>query len=192
LALAVPAVTVAPLAGDVVEEVRFLRDEMANLVWGVEQIVTDDDGNWRDLPEEHVRARVRAEVTPANAAVAYQVDDGGSRRLGAVHPRSPHRQLPASRTCRGGAPSTEKPRRSGDRVAAIKRPQELRDLVLPEEEVPSAGIVVRRRWFLARSADGGRHAWAARSVTTCRGEGASDRLLRAACNALISTTKPSG
>ena len=40
-ALAVPSVTVAPLAGDVVEEVRFLRDEMANLVWGVEQIVTD-------------------------------------------------------------------------------------------------------------------------------------------------------
>jgi hypothetical protein len=32
---------------------------------------------------------------------------------------------------------------------------------------------VRRRWFLARSADGGRHAWAARSVTTGRGEGAS-------------------
>jgi hypothetical protein len=51
--------------------------------------------------------------------------------------------------------------------------QELKGQVLAEEEVPSAGIVVRRRWFLARSADGGRHAWAARSVTSGRGGGAS-------------------
>ncbi len=54
-ALAVPAVTVAPLAGDVVEQVRFLRDEMANLVWGVEEIITDADGARRDLVDEYVR-----------------------------------------------------------------------------------------------------------------------------------------
>jgi hypothetical protein len=46
-------------------------------------------------------------------------------------------------------------------------------LVLPEEEVPAAGVIVRRRWFLARSADGGRHAWAARSAASGRGEGSS-------------------
>ncbi len=51
--------------------------------------------------------------------------------------------------------------------------QELQDVVLPEEEVPTAGVVVRRRWFLARSADGGRHAWAARSVMSGRGEASS-------------------
>ncbi len=46
-------------------------------------------------------------------------------------------------------------------------------MILHEEEVPSAGVVLRRRWYLARSADGGRHVWAARTVTTGRGEGAS-------------------
>ena len=172
-ALAVPSVTVAPLAGDVVEEVRFLRDELANLVWGVEQIVTDPDGTRRDLPDEYVRALVRADAIPPNADVAYQlmtdVPDhwvpfipvhiaGSSRRVGLVEAVLP------------------RPNSFGDLVTASPRSsvlQELRGLVLPEEEVPSAGIVVRRRWFLARSTDGGRHAWAARSVTTGRGEGAS-------------------
>ena len=72
--------------------------------------------------------------------------------------------------------------------AVLPRPDSLGDLVTrrlaraccrscaggaARRGVPTAGIVVRRRWFLARSADGGRHAWAARSVTTGRGEGAS-------------------
>ena len=172
-ALAVPSVTVAPLAGDVVEEVRFLRDEMANLVWGVEQIVTDADGTRRDLPDEYVRAFVRDDAIPPNADVAYRLMTdvpehwvpfipvhivGGSRQVALVEAVLP------------------RPNSLGDLVTASPRSsvlQELRGLVLPEEEVPSAGIVVRRRWFLARSADGGRHAWAARSVTTGRGEGAS-------------------
>jgi hypothetical protein len=172
-ALAVPSVTVAPLAGDVVEEVRFLRDEMANLVWGVEQIVTDGDGMRRDLADEYVRATVPAAANPPNAAVAYRlmtdVPDhwvpflpvriaGGSRQVGLVEA------------------VLRRPDSLGDLVTSSPRSsvlQELRGLVLPEEEVPSAGVVVRRRWFLARSADGGRHTWAARSVTSGRGEGAS-------------------
>lgn len=172
-ALVVPAVTVAALAGDVVEEVRFVRDEMANLVWAVERIVTDADGTRRDLADEYVRAVVRAEATPANAAVAYRlmtdVPDhwvpflpvrltGSSRQVGLVEAVLP------------------RPNSLGDLVTSSPRSsvlQELRGLVVPEEEVPSAGVVVRRRWFLARSAEGGRHAWAARSVTTGRGEGAS-------------------
>lgn len=172
-ALAVPSVTVAPLAGDVCEEVRFLRDEMANLVWGVEQIVTDGDGMRRDLADEYVREIVPAVANPPNAAVAYRLMTdvpeywvpfipvhiaGDSRQVGLVEA------------------VLRRPGSLGDVVMSSPRSsvlQELRGLVLPEEEVPSAGIVVRRRWFLARSADGGRHTWAARSVTSGRGEGAS-------------------
>jgi hypothetical protein len=171
--LAVPSVTVAPLAGDVVEEVRFLRDEMANLVWGVEQVVTDADGTVRDLVGEYVLAAVPDNSTPPNADVVYRLMSDvpehwvpfipvrtgeGSRQVGLIEAVLP------------------RPNSLGDLVTASPRSsvlQELRGLVLPEEEVPSAGVVVRRRWFLARSADGGRHAWAARSVTTGRGEGAS-------------------
>ena len=171
--MAVPSVTVAPLAGEVVEEVRFLRDEMANFVWGVEQIVTDADGTRRDLADEYVRALVPATPAEGTGDVAYRLMTevpehwvpfipvhlpGQSRQVGlieAVLPR-PHSL---------GEPVIAEPRSS---VL-----QELRGRVIPEEEIPTAGVVVRRRWFLARSADGGRHAWAARSVATGRGEGAS-------------------
>ena len=83
---------------------------------------------------------------------------GGSRQVGLVEAMLP------------------RPNSLGDLETSSPRSsvlQELRGLVIPEEEVPTAGVVVRRRWFLARSADGGRHAWAARSVVTGRGEGAS-------------------
>ena len=172
-AMVVPSVTVAPLAGDVVEEVRFLRDEMANLVWGVEEIVTDADGTPRDLPDEYLRSLVPADPTWRNADVAYRLMTevpehwvpfiavhlpGDSRRVGLVE---------------AGLP---RPNSLGDLVTSSPRSsvlQELRGLVLPEEEVPTAGVVVRRRWFLARSGDGGRHAWAARSAAAGRGEGAT-------------------
>jgi hypothetical protein len=172
-ALVVPSVTVASLAGDVAEEVRFLRDEMANFVWGVEAIVTDADGTRRDLIDEYVREAVRPASGPPNAAVAYRLMTdvpnhwvpfiparlpGGSRQVGLIEAVLP------------------RPNSLGDLVTASPRSsvlQELRGLVLPEEEVPTSGVVVRRRWFLARSADGGRHAWAARSAATGRGEGAS-------------------
>jgi hypothetical protein len=172
-ALTVPSVTVAPLAGDVVEEVRFLRDEMANLVWGVEEIVTDADGTRRDLVDEYIRGALPATPIPRNAAIAYRLMTevpehwvpfiparlpAGSRQVGLVEAILPRPQSL-------GNLETSSPRSS---VL-----QELLGRVIPEEEVPTAGVVVRRRWFLARSADGGRHAWAARSVATGRGEGAS-------------------
>ncbi len=171
--LVVPAATVAPLAGGVVEQVRFLRDELANLVWAVEDLVTDANGDVRDLAQEAVLAPVRTDARPTNAALAYRlmtdVPDnwvpfipvklaGSTRKVGLVEAVLP------------------RPNSFGELVASSPRSsvlQELRGKVLAEEEVPSSGVVVRRRWFLARSADGGRHAWAARSVATGRGEGAS-------------------
>jgi hypothetical protein len=172
-ALAVPSVTVAPLAGDVVEEVRFLRDEVANLVWGVEQIVTDADGTRHDLPDEYVRALVSGGVLSRKADVTYRLMTNVPDHW---VPFIPVRVAGSSRQVALVEAVLPRPDSLGDLATASPRSsvlQELRGVVLPEEEVPSAGIVVRRRWFLARSADGGRHAWAARSVTTGRGEGAS-------------------
>lgn len=171
--LVVPAVTVAPLAGDVVEEVRFLRDELAALVWGVEEIVTDADGSRRDLVDEYIREAAASGPVPPNADVAYRLMTdvpvhwvpfipvhlpGSSRQVGLVEAALPR------------ADSLGDVEVSSPRSSVL---QELRGQAIPEEEVPAAGVVVRRQWFLARSADGGRHAWAPRSVTVGRGEGSS-------------------
>ena len=171
--LVVPAVTASPLAGNVVEEVRFLRDEMANLVWGVEQLVTDAEGDVHDLPDEYVRAAQSQTLLLDEGELAYRLmTDVPDHWI----PFIPVRIGDASRQVGLVEAVLPRPDSLGDLVASSPRSsvlQELLGLVLPEEEVPTAGIVVRRRWFLARSADGGRHAWAARSVTTGRGEGSS-------------------
>ncbi|HKP44572.1 hypothetical protein [Mycobacterium sp.] len=171
--LVLPAVTASPLAGEVVEEVRFLRDEMANLVWGVEQLVTDAEGDVHDLPDEYVRAAQSKSLLLTESDLAYRLmTDVPEHWI----PFIPVRIGDASRQVGLVEAVLPRPDSLGDLVASSPRStvlQELRGQVLPEEEVPTAGVVVRRRWFLARSADGGRHTWAARSVTTGRGEGAS-------------------
>jgi hypothetical protein len=171
--LVLPAASPAALSGPVVEEVAFVRDENANLVWGLEKIVTDALGDTRDLVAEYTAGAGKAAPWPDGAELLYRlmtdvpehwvpfvpVHDEGSLRavvlVEAVLPR------PDS----AGALLTVEPRSS---VL-----QELRGAPVHEEEVPPDGVVVTRRWFLARSADGGRHTWAARSVHTGRGPASS-------------------
>ena len=171
--LYMPAVTVSPLTGPTTEEVAFARDEMANFVWALERIVTDAAGERHDVPAEYARDAPAPAAIPTDADLLYRLmtevpphwipfipvhTGADSRQVGLVEAVLP------------------RPDSFGDMVVSAPRSsivQELQGVVLPEEEVPSAGVVVRRRWFLARSADGGRHAWASRSVVSGRGEASS-------------------
>jgi hypothetical protein len=171
--LHMPAVTVSPLTGPTTEEVAFARDDMAALVWALERIVTDAAGERHDLPAEYAQNAPAVAAIPTDADLLYRImtevpphwipfipvhTGADSRQVGLVEAVLP------------------RPDSFGDLVVSDPRSsvvQELQDVVLPEEEVPAAGVVVRRRWFLARSADGGRHAWASRSVVSGRGEASS-------------------
>ncbi len=171
--LVVPAVTVAALTGPIVEEVAFVRDENANLVWALERIVTDPGGRTHDLVAEWTAAATSAPQLPTDAELLYRLMtdvpehwvpfipvqvDQGHRAVGLVQAVLP------------------RPNSWGELVEVAPRSsvlQELRGVVLHEEEVPSDGVVVRRQWYLARSADGGRHVWTARTASTGRGEGSS-------------------
>jgi len=185
--LVVPPVTVGRLAGPTVEEVRFVRDENANLVWGLESLITDDAGVTRDLVAEYTARRTAPPELPSDAELLYRLMtevpdhwvpfipvhiDDNRRAVGLVEATIPRTDTwgvgvftaPLSsvlRELRGIPPVAQAPN------AKPNQP------VLREEEVGPAGVTVRRRWFLARSADGGRHVWVARSVTTGRGEGNS-------------------
>jgi hypothetical protein len=46
-------------------------------------------------------------------------------------------------------------------------------LLMPEEEVPREGVVVRRAYQAARSADGRLHVWVGHRASVGRGEGSS-------------------
>lgn len=171
--LVAPALMTGSLAGPYAEDVAFVRDENANLVWGLERLVTDEAGRVRDLVAEYSADDPARPALPTDAELLYRLMtdvpehwvpfipvhiDATNRAVGLVEALLP------------------RPTTFGEPVVTEAKSTVLRELkgvVLHEEEVPSAGVVVRRRWYLARSADGGRHVWAARTVTTGRGEGAS-------------------
>ena len=181
--LVVPSMSVARLAGAVVEEVRFVRDENANLVWGLESIVTDGIGTTHDVIAEYTARASAVPELPADAELLYRLMTDVPEHWIPFVPVHFDEERPDAALVDEGRRAVAlveavlpRPDTWGVLVLSAPRSSVLRELrgeKLREEEVGSAGVTVRRRWFLTRSADGGRHVWAARSVTTGRGEGAS-------------------
>jgi hypothetical protein len=166
---------------DSVEEVAFFRDEMANIVWGVERTVQSAAGTGIDRYEEAQRALA------AGADQLVPTDFGDAQLLYRLsthvpdhwHPFVPVRAAGAApisgliqlerralvRVQPGGASEAIQPR---GRVLTAAEP-----LRLEEEEVPRSGAVVTRNLQLSRWTDGRYILWSGRRKRVGTGEGAS-------------------
>jgi hypothetical protein len=174
--LLLPPVVASTLSGPPVEEVLFLRDELANLAWAVEKLVLGPNGLSLDRYEAHVRRRQPA-PPPADSAVAgepavYRLASTAPDYWVPLLPVRPDPDDPSIRLRRGRVLLD----RDGEpvlppvlgRVLAPERPLELF-----EEEVPRAGARVVRAFQQARGLDGATHLWLGRRKTPGRGEGSS-------------------
>ena len=85
--------------------------------------------------------------------------------------RSPNRSS-FNRLARAALPGAAGPVVSRSRVLHDPDAPD-RPLLLPEEEVPREGAVVRRAYQAARSADGRLHVWIGHRNAVGRGEGSS-------------------
>lgn len=160
-----PQSVVAPLEGRAVEEVAFLRDEMANMAWAIERTVESAAERPRDRA-----AKAMAEApapAPAAGAAAY--------RLASVPPGHWVPLVPVQ------GPDGRRLRRArvlaadgtAAAVAAEGRLLEAPGLALHEAEVPREGVRVTRTCRLARGEDGSTHLWIGRRKRVGRGEGSS-------------------
>lgn len=163
------------LEGVPLEDVHFLRDEMANVVWAVERVVEGSTGRPVDRFEAFQTQRRRTPPTnPASqssAPLTYRVQTSVP----------PHwiPMLPVSVSA--GAHATRLQLRELldlETDAPIPPQGVLLDtsagpLELYEEEVPRAGARVRRAYRWTRWTDGSAHLWLARIKTAGRGEGSS-------------------
>lgn len=175
--LLLPPVPGPSIHSAVLEEVHFLRDEMANLAWAVERIVQSPAGKPLNRLEAYLAARRRrdeASPPPAPAdqppvyrlatpvpdpwipLVPQQVAGEGLRLragllldLDDVRPPAP----PQSHVLQPGSPG--------------------RPFSLYDEEVPRAGVLVSRSYQYVRWHDGSTHLWLARRKLPGRGEGSS-------------------
>ncbi len=190
LALLLPSNTPKIQDGPALEELAVMRDEMANMVWGIEKTITLPHGRpkpgfeagseTRNLferlagispaPEPEYRAKIRYSVmnsVPENWIPFIPVHDPGSNREIRLQRAAMLRFLKGD-----DHPARIRPRTELLREGLDAKPKRI-PYFIHEEEVPRSGILVsqsfqRTRWY------GGRvFQWLGIRKTTGRGEGSS-------------------
>jgi hypothetical protein len=185
------------------EDVRIMRDEMANMVWAIEKAIPAPDGRGRsgDVSARDTRAyheRLVAQLgagTPAapllanTAKVRYDIMSTVPENwipFVAVRAFGSNREINLQRASMlrniegdDQPPARVKPRTSLLRAGLDQSAPA--PYLVPEEEVPRAGVVVTQSWQRTRGPDGRAHAWIGVRKRVGRGEGASglafDRLV---------------
>jgi hypothetical protein len=166
------------LTGPALEDVLFMRDETANVAWGIERTL--------ESPVE-----IAAALNPDDTAGDSGTTDGSGIDLGTSG--VPSRYRLATTVPSNWVPLVPVELTEGDGVLAVRlqvaavlqqdgtqRVQEARTrilavpgLLLFDEEVPREGVRVTRNRRLARWLDGSTWLWAAQSARVGRGEGSS-------------------
>ncbi|MFP5334062.1 MAG: hypothetical protein ACLGIV_01995 [Actinomycetes bacterium] len=179
------------LEGEPLEEVALFRDEMANLVWGVERVVPDATSG-EPVPVGRLAAPVRlvgaapddlgdARVVwrlmtpvPENwipmVAVRQRPGDLTAPHVLERRPLLRYLDVPAGET----QPRVDLVHPRGTVLLSRPDADPATDrLRVAEEEVPRDGVVVTRSFQLARTVGGGTSLWVGRRVRVGHGEGAS-------------------
>jgi hypothetical protein len=165
--LLVPPGAVAVQDGPAVEEVLFLRDEMANLAWAVERSVQGPSGHARDRAREHDDPTPIEPGPVQPAQLDYLLQTGVPARW------IPY--LPAPTGYRAvSLQQGRMPDGSGNPVPPLGRLLNTPDVrLVPDSEIPREGLLVRRQPSMTRRSDGTYLRWTTRRVGVGRGEGSS-------------------
>lgn len=157
-----------------VEEVLFLRDEMANLAWGVERRV--ETALEQPLNRYEAVASQNGTSQPIAPAEGLPVYHLASQPPEYWTPLVPTLTDPLTRTVRlvrGALLKADGSQQIVRSRGRILNPDGAAPLAFYEEEVPREGARVTRNYHLARWLDGTTHLWMGRRKQVGRGEGSS-------------------
>ena len=166
-----PPALMTTLESRPIEEVLFLRDEMANMAWGVEKVVESAIEQPLNRFEQQ-RYQEPPEPNQSNETLKYklatQVPDNWV-------PLLPVQSSSGLRLKRGKVLKVDGSQQLVGAKGRILNPDGLaaNGLAICEEEIPREGVRVTRTYQLARWQDGSTHLWIGRRKTVGRGEGSS-------------------
>ena len=167
-----PPSLVKSVEGKPIEEVLFLRDEMANMVWGVERVI--------ESPAEQPLNRFEQQRQTTPPPPQQTGDNKLIYRLASDVPDNwvpllPVRTSTGLRLQRGKFLTLNGPPHLVAAQGRILNPDETSQdgLKIFEEEVPREGIRVTRHYQITRWHDGSTHLWIGRRKKVGSGEGSS-------------------
>ncbi|MEB2777393.1 hypothetical protein SYJ56_18915 [Algoriphagus sp. D3-2-R+10] len=176
-----PPTSFGRVQSEALEEIKFIRDEMANMVWAVEQTVSDGIGGsvegsssakglegWlRSLAGTPVAASLPELSVPAD--YAYLIGNTVPPHWIPFIPFRPVENKPEMALRRAAMPrifeGVEEATRIRPRTSIIRNNNpmgESRKLDIQEEEIPATGITLKTYWRRARWVDGSIVTWLAR------------------------------
>jgi hypothetical protein len=159
--LLAPALT-AVLEAPSVEQVHFIRDEMANMAWAVEHRVASALGEPFD-PAVYNSAPLPRPTEPVAHYLLGTTVPENWRPFVPVHAPGSNRSIKLQRA---RLPGPDRPVRG----SVLRVPGAY---FIEEEEIPRAGRIVERRFERARWTDGTVFLWIGRKSISGRGEGSS-------------------
>jgi hypothetical protein len=185
--LLVPPTVLGDLTGAPLERVTLVRDEGANLMWGIERLVEGPAGRSLDRATLASGGAAGSASAPTSSSAEAPVaplsyaDQAWNYRLESkvpppfwipflperIGPGTAEVRLRRARMQQWEASDVATPGPHGV-VLDARRPCWIR-----EEEVPRSGIRVDRRWRYARGDDGVGHVWLQLEKTPGRGERSS-------------------
>ena len=153
------------------EEALFLRDEMANMAWGVERVI--ESAIERPLNRyEQQPAATTTDGAQATEMLTYRLATDVPENW---IPLLPVQSSTGLRLIRGAMLKPDgppEPIKARGRILNPEPPSPA-GLAIYEEEIPREGICVTRHYQLARWLDGATHLWIGRRKVVGRGEGSS-------------------
>jgi hypothetical protein len=166
-----PALTKV-MEGALLEKTHLLRDEMANMAWGVERLIE----NALEQPlnrYEASNASSSQPTVPANGTPVYRLASQVPDYWTPLLPVQTDAATLAIRLVRGAVLKPDGSQQVVKSRGRILDPDNKTPFALHEEEVPREGARVARNYQLARWLDGSTHLWMGRRKQVGRGEGSS-------------------
>lgn len=171
-----PACLTQSLEADPVEEVRFIRDEMANMCWGIESIIPSQNADGIDGYLAADKTGVIPDpVDPASIAkIRYLLGNTVPENWIPFIPVHKPGSVQDIRFQRAAMPDLGSSGTPTIKAKGVLLTENASPYYINEEEISYAGTIVKRSFQRTRWLNGRTYCWIGRTRTTGRGQGSSN------------------
>lgn len=170
-----PAALTQTLEGEPLEQVNFMRDEMANMVWAVEEHIPDATGKGINGNDAADKTGIQPPpIANSTASIRYVLGTTVPENWIPFLPVHEPGSVQQIRFQRAAMPKLGVPPKDVIKAKGVLLNEVKPLYYINEEEIPYSGTLVRRNWQRARWYNGRTFLWIGRYRETGRGEGRSN------------------